>query len=153
MTSTKLIAKQKAEDRNLETYCLVWLDDSITKSKESLQTQEYLRASINHLLIFEDHHLCLQFLQSLPLDERAIFILIHRHSLTIMPQIVQLRQIISIYIYSSNLNIHQYWIQNFPQVRGVIDRLDALIRQIQYDQNQREIRKLDEALSILVCNC
>jgi len=79
-------------------------------------------------------------------------IISHQLGSTIIPQIVKLRQIISIYIYSLDKKANERWTQNFSQVKCVIDRLDDLIYQIQRDQTEREIRKLDEALSIHVCN-
>jgi len=42
------------EDENLEIYCLIWLDASVSESQENIEAQKQLRASINHLLTFAD---------------------------------------------------------------------------------------------------
>jgi hypothetical protein len=110
------VLQVEEESRNLETYYLIWLDDSLDNSEENLTAQQHLRASINHLLILQDHQLCFQFIQSLSNDDRVILIVNHQFGLIIIPQITELRQIISIYVYSSDEQAHEHWIQHFAQV-------------------------------------
>ncbi len=62
------------KDENLETYCLIWLDASVNSSHDSIQAQEQLRSSINHLLTFEDDQQCLLYIHSVPKDTRIVLI-------------------------------------------------------------------------------
>jgi hypothetical protein len=117
MIASVLDAREEEEDRNLEPYCLIWLDASMNYSEENLRAQQYLRTSINYLLIFQDHRLCLQFIDSLSIDDQAILIVSHQLGSIIIPQITQLRRIISIYKYSTDKKVNEHWTQNFPKVK------------------------------------
>ena len=103
-------------NENLETYCLIWVDNSVNNSKENLDAQQQLRTSINHLLTFEDDQQCLQHINSLPKDDRVVLIVSGRLGRILVPQIVQFRQIISIYIYCLDKKANQQWSQHFSKV-------------------------------------
>lgn len=89
----------KQKDENLETYCLIWLDAAVNSSKENLKAQQKLRATINHLLSFEEEQQCLHHMDSLPKGDRVVLIVSGRLGRMIVPKIIQVRQIISIYVY------------------------------------------------------
>jgi hypothetical protein len=101
---------------NLETYCLIWLDTSVDSSKETIQAQKQLQISINHLLTFENDQQCLQHIKSSSKDERIILVTSGRSGRIIVPKIVQLRQIISIYIYCRDKKANEQWTQPFSKV-------------------------------------
>jgi hypothetical protein len=101
---------------NLETYGLLWLDASVNSLQENIQAQQQLRSSINHLLTFEDDQQCLQYIQSAPKDDRIILIVSGRFGRIIVPQIVQLRQIISIYVYCIDEKANEQWTLHFSKV-------------------------------------
>lgn len=103
-------------NKNFETYSFIWLDNLVNNSQENLQAQKILRQTINHLLTFENDQLCLQYISSLADDDRIIFIISGDYSQTIIPQISYLRQIVSIYIYCKDKQVHVNWTQNFPKV-------------------------------------
>ncbi len=104
------------QNKNLETYCLIWLDSYVNNSQENIQAQNLLRTSINHLLTFEDDDECLRFIDALDDDDRVIFIVSGRFGATIVPQVVLLRQIVSIYVYCRNKEANEQWAQQFPKV-------------------------------------
>ncbi len=103
-------------NKNLETYGLIWLDASVNNSQENIQAQQQLRASINHLLTFEDAQLCLQYINSLPKDDRSVLIVSGRSGRIIVPQIVHLRQIIAIYVYCMDKKANEQWALHFSKV-------------------------------------
>ncbi len=104
------------KDENLETYCLIWLDTSVNSSKENIAAQKQLRASINHLLPFENDQQCLQYIHSLPKDDRTVLIVSGRLGRIVVPQIVQFRQIISIYVYCMDKKANEQWASQFSKV-------------------------------------
>ena len=85
----------------------------MNNSQENIQAQQQLRTSINHLLTFEDDQQCLQYIQSLPKDDRIVLIVSGRLGQIIVPQIVHLRQIISIYVYCMDKKANEQWAQHF----------------------------------------
>jgi len=101
---------------NLETYGLIWLDASVNSSQENIQAQQQLRTSINHLLTFEDDEQYLQYSQSVPKDDHIVLIVSRKLGRIIVPQIIQLRQIITIYVYYIDKKANQQWAQHFSKV-------------------------------------
>ncbi|CAF1335623.1 unnamed protein product [Rotaria sordida] len=107
---------------------------------------------MNHVLIYQDQQQCLQYIESLLKDERIILIVNENLGREFLLQISQFHQIISIYIYCPNKHDHGQWIQQYSKIKGVFDRLNNLIHQIQSDQIQRQHYKFDEPLSIGIFN-
>jgi hypothetical protein len=103
-------------DSNLETYCLIWVDNSVNSSKNNIDAQQQLRITISHLLTFDDDQQCIQYLHTLSNDDRVILIVSGKLGQILVPQIIHFRQIISIYIYCMNKQIYQQWAKNFSKV-------------------------------------
>jgi len=101
------------DNNNLETYSLIWLDSSVNSSQGKLDAQQKLRKLNNHLLTFENDQQCLQHLQLLSEDDRVILIVSGKLGRILVPQIVSLRQIISIYVYCIDKNANEQWSQQF----------------------------------------
>lgn len=99
------------EIENLETFYLIWFGNSLSN-----EFQQQLRTVINYLLTFEDEQQCLKYIHSLSKDDRVILIVKGKLSQQIVPQIVHLRQIISIYIYSNEKKVNEQWTKNFKKV-------------------------------------
>ncbi len=110
------MSNRTQEDENLETYCLIWLDASVDESQENIQAQKQLRTSINHLLTFEDDQECLQYIDSIPKDDRIILIVSGRLGQIIVPKIVKYRQIASVYVYCMNKKANEEWAKQFNKV-------------------------------------
>jgi hypothetical protein len=110
-------ASFKKQDDNLETYCLVWLDASVNSSRENIQAQQKLRKSVNHLITFEDDQQCLEYIESLSKEDRVIFIVSGSLGRIIVPKIVHLRQIISIYVYCMDKKLNEEWAKDFAKVK------------------------------------
>jgi tetratricopeptide (TPR) repeat protein len=140
------------QNQNLETYSLIWLDNLVNSLEENIQAQQKLRTSINHLLAFENHQACLEYIHSLPKDDRIVLIVSGKLGRIIVSQIVHLRQIISIYVYCQDKQKNTQWAQYFSKVKGVFVQLDELIHQIQADQTQQQHHKIDEPLTISIFN-
>jgi hypothetical protein len=114
MATSMITTTQK--DENLETYCLIWLDASVNSSQQNIDAQKQLRASINHLLTFEDDQQCLQYIHTLPKDDRTVLIVSGRLGRTVLPKIVQFRQIVSIYVYCMDKEANEKWALQFSKV-------------------------------------
>ncbi|CAF0746347.1 unnamed protein product [Adineta ricciae] len=136
---------------NLETYSLIWLDNAVNQSFENLQAQQVLRKLIHHLLIFEDVELCLDYIDHLSSNDRVLLIVNGRLGQIIVPQVVLLRQIVSIYVYCIDKQTNEKWTRNFTKVKGVFVQLNDLIEQIRTDQlHRQQYQRIDESLTINV---
>lgn len=63
-----------------------------------------------------------------------------RFSGTIIPSVHKIRQIISIYIYCSDIAANKQWSSNFCKVKDIVIKVNELISRIQ--------KKVEEPLSI-----
>jgi len=111
-----ILSNTTQEDGNLETYSLIWLDASVNKSRDNIEAQKQLRISINHLLTFEDDQECLQYIDSIPKNDRIILIVSGRLGQIIVPKIVKYRQIASVYVYCMNKKANEEWAKQFNKV-------------------------------------
>jgi plasmid stabilization system protein ParE len=105
-----------SKDENLETFSLIWLDAKVNQTKENRQAQQNLRHIINHIKIFEDRHQCEQYILSLSPHDRVVLIVSGRCGRKIVPQIHQLRQISSIYVYCMDREGNEQWAKNYTKV-------------------------------------
>jgi hypothetical protein len=67
-------------------------------------------------LTFEDAEQFLEYIDTLSDDDRVIFIVSGRFGQIVVPQIFQLRKIVSIYVYCMNQKANEQWAQDFPKV-------------------------------------
>ena len=114
MATALVTANNKNE--NLETYCLVWLDAAVNSSKENIDAQKKLRATINHLLAFEEEKQCFEFFDSLPKDDRVVLIVSGRLGRIVVPKMSSIRQVISIYVYCMDKAANEEWALKLPKV-------------------------------------
>ncbi len=104
-------------EQNFETYSLIWLDASVNNSQENLRVQEKLRSSINRLITFEDEQKCFKYIRSIPKDDRVVLVVSGHLGPIIVPKIVSLRQVASIYIYCKNKTENEQWAKQFSKVK------------------------------------
>ena len=115
MTTTSVQEEQK----NLETYSLLWLDAKVNDSVENIETQQRLRTSINHLKTFQYADQCIRYVESLPKD-RFVLIVSGRLGNEVVPQIHHFRQVYSIYVYCLDKERNERWAKRYPKVKSVI---------------------------------
>jgi hypothetical protein len=99
------------EIKNLETFFLIYLGDSVNN-----EVQQQLRTIINYLLTFDDEKECFKYIHSLSKNDRVILIVKEKLGQHIIPEIVHLRQIVSIYVYCNDIKNNQQWTKNFTKV-------------------------------------
>jgi len=105
------------EYNNLETYSILWLDPLVNDSKEYISAQQKLRASINYIRTFKTNDNCEQYIQSVPVQDRIIFIVNNQFGQELIPRIHQYRQIFSIYIYRTDNKRSGQWTKEFKKVK------------------------------------
>jgi len=107
----------KIHDDNLEAFSLYWLDAQVNTTDDNRQTQKKLRQIINHLKTFDDQNQCHQYILSLSPQDRLVLIISGRYGRQLVPQIHQLRQLSSIYVYCMDKKANEQWTKNFIKVR------------------------------------
>ncbi|CAF1360255.1 unnamed protein product [Rotaria sordida] len=137
-----------SEEENLETYFLIWLDNSTVNIQKKQHTQVELRSSIHYLKIFSDEEQCENYIRSLSNVDRIIFITNTQLGKKFIPRIHQLPQITSIYVFCLDKSKYQAWANQYEKIKCLVSQYDELISQIGYDQKRRIKAKIDEPLSI-----
>ena len=107
-------------DKNLEAYGLIWLDASVNSVHENRQAQQQLRSIINYLLTFENEQQCYHYIKNLSQGDRIILIASGSLGRVIVPQIVDLQQIVSIYIYCFDKKANQQWSSHYTKVNSFL---------------------------------
>lgn len=102
---------------NFEPFSLLWLDGSVNKSKDNLETASKLRLIIPYVQVFETIAECEHYINRTSIDERLILIVSGRLGQDIVPRIHHYRQILSIFVYCMNKNANEEWAKYFPKVR------------------------------------
>jgi hypothetical protein len=106
----------QTSDNNLETFSLLWLDAQVNTTEDNRQTQQKLRQIINHLKTFDDQNQCHQYIKSLSPQDRLVLIISGRCGRELVPQIHQLRQLSSIYVYCMDKKANEEWSKDFTKV-------------------------------------
>ena len=133
---------------NLETFSLIWLDKKVNETDSNRQTQKALRQIINNLKTFDDQQQCHNYITSCCAQDRMILIISGQLGQQLVPQIYQLRQISSIYVYCKNKEANEQWARKYDKVKRVINEVDYLLHDIKASQNTRV--KVEEPLSIKI---
>ena len=90
-------------------FSLIWLDSN---PNESQTTEQKLRNIINQFKKFQDIQSCRDFIETTCEQDRLILIVSGKLGRELVPNIHQLRQIISIYIFCKNKPINKEWSSN-----------------------------------------
>ncbi|CAF3907319.1 unnamed protein product, partial [Rotaria sp. Silwood1] len=130
---------------NLETFNLFWLDASVKKTAENVAAQSKLRSIINYLRTFDVDSVCERQIRALSSDDRLVLIVSGGLGRELVPRIIDLPQVSSIYVYCRDKQRNKEWADGFDKVRLVTTDIDKLIHHIKSDQI-REIERHEEPL-------
>ncbi|CAF5218199.1 unnamed protein product, partial [Rotaria magnacalcarata] len=128
-----------SENASNQTLSIVWLDDSDERPQENVIIQQQLRALSSNFKMFKTINDCEQYLKKQP--ETTPISLIVNGSLgkDLVPVINSLPQIIVIYIYCFNVQLHQLWAVKYDKVKGVhaiFDEIKIQLVNSQISKNQ-----------------
>lgn len=104
----------------LEDILFYWLDAEVNTSDHNKTLQKQICSVIDYLEIFDNQSECQEAIKSLPKNERLILIVSGRLGRQIVPQIHDLRQVISIYVYCSDKALNEEWARQFKKVLNII---------------------------------
>jgi hypothetical protein len=107
------------EDKNFETFALVWCDVNVNKSEDNLRTQMKLRETVNFLRTFDGSVSCELWLQRRQANsgDKIILITSGRLGRELVPKVHDLPQLVSIYIFCTDKFSNEIWSKTFQKVR------------------------------------
>lgn len=112
----KLSNKTSIHNENLEIFSIIWLDNTLKKSSKIKSLQKQLQLIINFIKIFQNEQICEDYIKQMSNNECILLIINDQIGEKFISNIHQLKQIFSIYIYSSSKNIDQPWINQYNKV-------------------------------------
>ncbi|CAF3664478.1 unnamed protein product [Adineta steineri] len=143
---------------NKENTTLLWFDPSIGSEEDTERTQQELR-SINDFVIFQtDLDKCVAYIQSIA-NEKIFLITSGSKASEILPQIADLSQIDSIFIFCIQKDKYIDLINIYPKIIGIYVELDDLSQSIReqvklvdkqiqafsfFDQNQKSTKDISK---------
>ncbi|CAF4597107.1 unnamed protein product, partial [Rotaria sp. Silwood2] len=110
---------------NLEDFTVIWLDASVNKSEDCLNTTAQLRSVINYIKTFDKMDECIDCIYEY-YTEKIFFIISGALGEQLVPDIHDLQQIQYIYIYCLNKDKHEQWVSNYPKIQGVFTDRNTL---------------------------
>ncbi len=102
--------------QNLETFSLLWLDENVNSNKENINAQKILRTVINQLKIFENYHLCEQYIRQITDVNSVILIVSGRYGKELIPTIHNLLQLNAVYVYCMDIKSNEIWAKKYDKV-------------------------------------
>jgi len=129
---------------NKETTILIWFDPTIGKNDDTKQTQDKLREINDYVIFYEDLDLCATYIQ-LAKNERIFLITSGQQTSKILPKILHLRQVDSIFIFCMNIKRYEYLLTNeYTKIIGIYNDLDRLSKSI-----REQLNLVDQQIQIL----
>ena len=99
--------------KQLESYCLVWLDANV---HENVEIEDKLRCVIDQLEKFDNVKDCQKYIEQRTRTDRIILIVSGRFGKQLIPIIHQFRQVVSIYVYCIDQTNHEQWANQYSKV-------------------------------------
>jgi hypothetical protein len=114
-TDYLLDGESQSNDDNLEMFNLIWLDSAANNAVNEY-IQEKLRSFINHLKKFNNKNACQKYIEQRRKEDRLVIIVSGRFGREIVPDIHDLREILSIYVYCMDKKLNEEWACQFSKV-------------------------------------
>ncbi|CAF0829366.1 unnamed protein product [Rotaria sp. Silwood1] len=143
--------KDSMFDNTIRTFRILWLDAQVNANDNNRAVQQHLRKLDKNLSTFENLEECYKYIVSMLSDDRIVFIVSGQLGKKIVPQIHQIPQIRSIYIYCENMTLHKQWATSFNKVKIVADKLAEIIERIQSDRDAITIAEATSSKSTKYC--
>lgn len=117
---------------------LIWLDSNIDENSTDCQnTISQLQQVISSVNIFTDGEACIRFVKNIA-DAQACLIISGTLGERIVPQIHNLIQVDSIFIFCNNKTYHEKWVKNWPKIKGVFTEIKSICTAVKMTARQSE---------------
>ncbi|CAF1340628.1 unnamed protein product [Adineta ricciae] len=119
MATLTTMHNNQPRQRMVQNCLLVWVDANIDEKDQDCQnTLTHLRSVVNDVNICSQPDACVQFLNSIG-DEKAFVITSGSLGQHLVPEIHDIPQVNTIYIFCSNKSTHETWTKSWSKVEGV----------------------------------
>ncbi|UJR18874.1 hypothetical protein I4U23_022002 [Adineta vaga] len=130
--TVRSIFNTQSYQSNINNIEVIWLDININNDEDHSDTQAKLCALIESFQIFSDLDECIDYIVSMK-DHPIILITSGSIGKYLLPLIYNIDQIVYIYIFCKNVNMHNIWARNYIKVCGVFCDKDILVSKLMKD--------------------
>lgn len=99
-----------------EIFSIVWLGSPNSNIQDNVEIQQQFRSIINCLRTFQDIQECENYIESLSKEDRMVLVVDDTYAFKMVTRSHDIRQLISIYIHSTNPNQDFEWIRQYKKV-------------------------------------
>ena len=125
-SNQRTITRRQKNVRIVENVLLIWLDNNIDNNSINCQniiTQ--LQHTVNSIKTFINVEACLEFLKNIE-NEKICMIISGSLAQDIVPQIHNMSQVDTIFIFCGNKKLHELWIKDWSKMKGVFTEIDSI---------------------------
>ena len=120
--------------RLVQNFLLVWLDANLDESKTDFKNSlERLRNVVTSIRTFKDIKQCIEFLNEIS-EEKVFIIVSGALGRLVVPDLEDMPQVQSVYIFCGNKAIHEEWSSKMPKVKGVFTEIEPICKALQIDR-------------------
>jgi len=123
------VTVSKTPKENKETTTLLWFDPNIGHKEDTKQTKDKLREINDYVSFYEDLQLCIDYIQSAK-NEKIFLITSGKQAPQILPAVLNLRQIDSIFIFCMKIERYEHLTNEYTKIIGIYNNLDQLSESI-----------------------
>jgi tetratricopeptide (TPR) repeat protein len=122
----------------VQNVLLIWLDSHINENNEDCRnTISQLRRAVNNVNKFADSGECIEFINSIS-NEKACMIISGALGERIVPQVHDMPQVDSIFIFCNNKERHEQWAKDWPKIKGVFTDISPICEALKKAAQQCE---------------
>ena len=124
----------------VENVVVVWLDQSVSKIKDSQKSKTQLLQIVNSVKIFTNPEECQSFMSTIK-DEKLLVVLSGAIEEKFVSSIHDSKQLESIYFFCPEKSIDITWIGKYSEIRGIYTTILSLCEQL-----SKDMKKIDHNL-------
>jgi hypothetical protein len=134
-----LIIHRHANARMVQIVLLIWLDHTIDEENDDdcRNTLTQLRHVVSNIKTFIDDGKCIEFINNIH-DEKVCIIISGSLGRYIVPRLHYMPQIDSIFIFCSNIQLHELWSKEWPKIKGVFTEVFPICEALKHTVQQCE---------------
>ena len=131
-------ARRRATIKMVQNVLLIWLDNNIDQAKDDCQnTVAQLRRVVNDINTFTDGDQCIQFINTID-NNKVCMIISGSLGQHIVPQVHNMSQVDSIFIFCGNKKRHEQWAKEWPKIKGVFTEIQPICEALKQASQQCE---------------
>ncbi|CAF0967163.1 unnamed protein product [Didymodactylos carnosus] len=114
---------------NKENNTLIWLDQSINDSEDSVRIQTILRELNNYVQFYTDLRLCINYIHSVK-NEKIFLIISGSLAQTVLPDVHSILSVYFIFIFCHKRENHMTLLNQYSKIINIFTKVDTLTKSI-----------------------